>query len=213
MTGLTTAPRVTKGAIIGLDIMNPVASIIVFQYNPETLARTLEAQTTQQRSRAEPLRLRGPPVETIRLEVSLDATDQLEKGQGALGLHPQLAAMEMLLYPKSAALIANTILLAAGTIETIQPEAPLTLFVYGPARVLPVRLTGFTITEQAHDPGLNPIRAKANLSLRVLSTSDFPVLHAGYALFLVHQVAKEVMATIASVENVAAAASGNVRFP
>jgi hypothetical protein len=66
-----------------------------------------------------------------------------------------------------------------------------------------VRLSGFTITEEAHDPGLNPIRAKVSLDLRVLSYSDFSVTHPGYALFLAHQVIKETMAVIGSVGNIA----------
>ncbi len=125
-----------------------------------------------------------------------------------MGIYPQLSALEMLLYPKSALVIANTILLAAGTIEVIPPEAPFTLFIWGPKRILPVRLTGFTITEEAHDTGLNPIRAKVSLDLRVLSTSDFSITHPGYALFLAHQVVKETMAVIGSVGNIVPSSSG-----
>ena len=209
MTTFPGSPRLTKGAIVGIDPFNPLASVIIFQYNPETLTRTLTAQATSGESgRSEALRLKGPPVETIKLDVEIDATDQLEKGEGSaasLGIYPQLAALEMLLYPKSAVTIANTVLMALGTIEIIPPEAPFTLFIWGAKRVLPVRLSGFSITEDAHDPSLNPIRAKASLELRVLSTSDFSVLHPGYALFLAHQVVKETMAVIGSVSNIASA--------
>jgi hypothetical protein len=213
VTALSTAPRVAKGAIVGIDVFNPLASLIVFQYNPETLTRSLQPQTAggeSGSSRAEPLRLAGPPVETLRLDVEIDATDQLERGDGlatGAGILPQLSALEMLLYPKSAVVIANTVLLAAGTIEIVPPEAPFTLFVYGPKRVLPVRVTDFSITEEAHDPALNPIRAKVSLGLRVLSYSDFPVLHPGYALFLAHQVVKEALAVVGSVSGASAAAS------
>jgi hypothetical protein len=197
-----------KGAIVGIDIFNPLASVIIFQYNPDTLTRTLQAQTTSgEAGRSEALRLKGPPIETIKLDVEIDATDQLEKADPiatGMGIYPQLAALEMLLYPKSALVIANTILLAAGTIEVIPPEAPFTLFIWGPKRILPVRLTGFTITEEAHDTGLNPIRAKVSLELRVLSTSDFSITHPGYALFLAHQVVKETMAVIGSAGNISA---------
>ena len=96
-----------------------------------------------------------------------------------MGISPQLSALEMLLYPKSALVIANTVLLAAGTIEIVPPEAPFTLFIWGAKRVLPVRLTSFTITEQAYDPSLNPIRATVNLGMQVLNYSDFPVSHPG----------------------------------
>ena len=210
------SPRLVKGAIVGIDPLNPLASVIVFQYNPDTLTRQVTAQLSGGEggaSRAEPTRLRGAPVETITLEVEIDATDQLEGADPVattMGIHPQLAALEMLLYPKMASVIANTALLLAGTIEIVPPEAPFTLFVWGPSRVVPVRLSGFTITEQAHDPMLNPIRAKAALSLRVLSYNDFPVTHPGYALFLAHQAAKEVMAVVGSVGNVSGAVSVNV---
>jgi hypothetical protein len=207
MTTFPGSPRLQKGAIVGIDIFNPLASVIIFQYNPDTLTRTLEAQTTSGESgRSEALRLKGAPVETIKLDVEIDATDQLEKADPiatGMGIFPQLSALEMLLYPKSALVIANTILMAVGTIEVIPPEAPFTLFIWGPKRVLPVRLTSFTITEEAHDPGLNPIRAKVSLELRVLSYSDFSVTHPGYAVFLAHQVVKETMAVIGSVGNIA----------
>jgi len=206
MTTFPGSPRVQKGAIVGIDIFNPLASVIIFQYNPDTLTRTLQAQTTTgETGRSEVLRLKGAPVETIKLDVEIDATDQLEKADPVatgMGIFPQLASLEMLLYPKSALVIANTILMAVGTIEVIPPEAPFTLFIWGPKRVLPVRLTSFTITEEAHDPGLNPIRAKVSLELRVLSYSDFSVTHPGYALFLSHQIIKETMAVIGSAGNI-----------
>jgi hypothetical protein len=207
MTTFPNSPRVQKGAIIGIDIFNPLASVIIFQYNPDTLTRSLQAQTTSGESgRSEVLRLKGAPVETIRLDVEIDATDQFEKGDpiaAELGIYPQLSALEMLLYPKSGLVIANTALMAVGTIEVIPPEAPFTLFIWGLKRILPVRLTSFSITEEAHDPNLNPIRAKASLDLRVLSYSDFSVTHPGYGLFLAHQIVKETMAVIGSAGNIA----------
>lgn len=209
MTTFPGSPQVQKGAIIGLDPFNPLASVIVFQYNPDTMTRTVTARTTGGSSdRGEALRLKGPPEEKISCEVEIDATDQLERAQfpaTALGLYPTLASLEMLLYPKSALMIANEVLAALGIIEVIQPEAPLTLFVWGVQRVLPVRLTQFTITEEAYDPNLNPIRAKVRLDLQVLSYYDLGLLSAGGALFMAHQVSKEVMATIGGVSTIAGA--------
>lgn len=214
MTTFSRSPRLLKGALVGIDLFNPLASVIILQYNPDTLSRTLQAQAAGEGgARAETLRLKGAPVERIRLDVAIDATDQLELGDpqaASNGIHPQLAALEMLLYPKSVQVITNTALLLAGTIEVIPPEAPFTLFIWGPKRVLPVRLTEFSITEEMYDTALNPIRARVSLGLRVLSYSDFPVLHPGYALFLAHQVVKEAMATISSVGNLAAVTGGNV---
>ena len=215
MTTFPSSPRLAKGAIIGIDPFNPLASVIVFQYNPETLTRKVQAQVAGEQSsgRTEALRLAGAPVETITLSVEIDATDQLERPDPAavaMGIHPQLAALEMLLYPKTALVIANALLAALGTIELIPAEAPLTLFVWGPKRILPVRLTDFSITEESYDVNLNPILAKVALSLRVLSYSDLPPSNPGYALFLAHQVIKETMATIGSVGNLAAIGTGEV---
>lgn len=203
MTTFPRSPRVMKGAIVGIDPLNPLASVVVFQYNPDTLSRTIQGQGAGGGGdRSEAMRLKGAPIETINLDVEIDATDQLETGAGlatSLGIYPQLSALEMLVYPKSALVIANTVLLALGTLEVIPPVGPFTLFIWGPKRVLPVRLTDFTITEQAHDVNLNPIRADVRLGLRVLSYNDLSLTHPGYAVFLAHQVVKEVMATMNTV--------------
>jgi Contractile injection system tube protein len=207
-------PNVMKGAIVGIDPFNPLASIVVFQYNPDTLTRTLQAQSAgaQGGDRSEAMRLKGAPVETFKLDVEIDATDQLERDDAlteSLGIYPQLSALEMLIYPKSALVLVNTALLAAGSMEVIPPAAPLTLFIWGPKRILPVRLTEFSITEEAYDVQLNPIRAKVSLGLRVLSYNDLPLTDPGFALFLAHQVVKEAMATIGSVGNLAGSVSGS----
>jgi hypothetical protein len=216
MTTFPGSPRLLKGALVGIAPLNPLASVIVFQYNPDTLTRSLTARTSGgDGARGEALRLTGPPEESIRVEIEIDATDQLERGGGtaaALGIYPQLSALEMLLYPKSALVIANTVLLATGTIEVVPPAAPLTLFVWGVKRILPVRITDFTITEEAHDPALNPIRAKVGLGLRVLSYNDLSLTNPGYHLFLAHQVIKETMAVAGSVGNLAAVAGGDVKL-
>lgn len=216
MSSFPNSPRLIKGAIVGLDPFNPVASVIVFQYNPDTMTRTLQVQSAgSEGGQSEALRLKGAPIETFKLDVEIDATDQLERAEAnaaSMGIHPQLAALEMLTYPKSTLVIANTALLATGTIEIIPPTGPLTLFVWGLKRVVPVRLTEFSITEEAFDEDLNPIRARVSLGLRVLSYNDLPLVHPGHALFLVHQGVKEVMATIGSVSNLGAVVGANVRL-
>jgi hypothetical protein len=207
MTTFPGSPKLQKGALIGLDPVNPRASVVVFQYNPDTLTRTLTPQTTtsSDTSRGEALRLKGPPEESITIEIEIDATDQLEKGDTSavnMGIYPALSALEMLLYPKPSLIIANEVLAAIGIIEIIPPEAPLTLFVWGAKRILPVRLTSFSITEQAFDPNLNPILAKVSLGMRVLNYMDLGLYSVGGALFMAHQVLKEVMATSSSVGNI-----------
>lgn len=200
MTSFPGSPRLIKGALVGVDIFNPLASVVVFQYNPTTMTRRLEARIAGEESDpGEALRLSGPPKETITLSIEIDAADQLELANPLatqLGIYPSLSALEMMLYPKSAAVIANTALSGFGSIEILPMEAPFILFAWGAKRVLPVRMTSFSITEEAYDASLNPILAKVELSLTALSYQDFSVLHPGHSLFLAHQIAKEVMATL-----------------
>jgi len=211
------SPRLTKGAIIGIDVFNPLSSVIAFQYNPDTFTRTLQptGMGNQSGDRSEAMRLKGAPVETIKLDIELDGTDQLEQGDTLtekLGIYPQLSALEMLIYPKSLLVVANTVLMFAGTLEIVPPMAPMVFFVWGIKRILPVRITDMSITEEAHDVNLNPIRAKVSLGMRVLSYNDLSVLNPGYHLFLTHQIVKETMATIASVNNIGSVAGGDIKL-
>jgi len=215
MTTFPGSPRLLKGAIVGIIPFNPLPSVILFQYNPDTLTRTLQAQTVGEGSadRSEAMRLKGAPTETIKLDVEIDATDQLETAAVTavgLGIYPQLSALEVLIYPESSLVITNALLMSLGTIEVIPPLAPFTLFIWGPQRVLPVRLTDFSITEEAHDVNLNPIRARVSLGLRVLTYNDLPLTHEGYGIFLAHQVIKETMAQVGSVSNLSAVAGVNL---
>jgi hypothetical protein len=216
MTSFSNSPKVLKGAIVGIDPMNPLASIAVFQYNPDTVTRSLQVQGSGDGGdRSEAMRLKAPPIETIKMEVEIDATDQLEKADGittALGIYPQLSALEMLVYPKSALVITNTVLLALGTVEVLPPIGPFTLLVWGIKRVVPVRLTELSITEEAFDQALNPTRAKVSLGLRVLSYNDLTLTNPGYHIFLAHQIAKEVFATIGSVGNLGSVVGGDVKL-
>jgi hypothetical protein len=206
MTNFPGSAKTARGALIGLDVANLAASVILFQYNPEKMTRTLAPQTSgSEGSIFETQRLKGAPQETIKIQIDLDAIDKLQPGDdnpANLNIYPQLSALEMLVYPKSALIITNSILLAIGTIEVVPPMGPLTLFVWGPKRVLPVRLTDFSINEEAFDANLNPIQARVDLSLRVLSYNDLSLTHPGYHIFLTHQVVKEVFATIGSIGDV-----------
>jgi len=199
--------RWLKGALVTVDVKsNSTQSTIVFQYNPATLTRRLnhraagkadEAARGEAR-RVSSLRYQGAPQESINLDVEIDAIDQLgSSGTKSLpdGIHPQLAALEMLLYPQSQEVTQADQLAAQGNTEIISGyAAPFTLFVWGPKRVLPVQLTSFDITEEQFDPNLNPIRATVKLGLQVLSYSDLMPTHPGYNLFLAYQKQKEQMA-------------------
>lgn len=205
------SPQLLRGALVGVDPAFPVPTVVLFQYNPHTLTRSVRPRGPQGGGGvAESQRLSGAPEESIQVEIELDATAAADSGHpiaSTTGLHPQLAALEMLAYPKSLTVITNTGLMAMGVIEVIPPTAPVTLFVWGAQRILPVRLTEFTITEEAFDPLLNPIRARASLNLRVLSYNDLELTHPGYPLFLAHQVIKETMAAASTVQDVTALAN------
>lgn len=205
MTTFPRSPRLIKGGIVLLDpVTSAVTRVIALQYNPDTLSRTLQVQAAGEGGdRLEGLRLKGPPNETIKLEAEIDATDQLEfpdtnKTPVEVGLFPELAALETIVYPTSAQLQANNSDAGAGVLEIAPAEAPLTLFVWSKTRVVPVRITDFSITEEAFDTALNPIRAKISLGLRVLSVSDLGFAHRGGGLFMSYLRAKEQLATRAT---------------
>jgi hypothetical protein len=199
MSGFSGSPRVAKGAIVGFDPLNPLASVIVFQYNPDSVTRRLTPNTAPSgHNPSEQQRLKGPPTESITLAVELDAADQLERGGPVAqryGVGPALAALEMLLFPKSATVVVNAALALAGLLEVVPPQAPMTLLVWG-ERVVPVRITELSITEDAFDQSLHAIRAKVDLSLQVLTYDELGLPSFGGLLSLANQLQLEVQATI-----------------
>src|SRR5581483_10519947 len=112
------------------------------------------------------------------------------------GILPQLAALETIVYPPSSQVLANYQQSLAGTMEVFPLTAPLQLFVWSTSRVLPVRITDFSITEEFFDPSLNPIRAKVSLSMRVLNTNDIGFDNKGGSLFMIHHQQKEKLAKL-----------------
>jgi hypothetical protein len=214
-SGFPNSPRLLRAGIVTMDPdTSAVLNIIALQYNPDSLSRTLQIQAVaggQDGVRVDALRLRGPAVETIKIEAQLDATDQLEfPSQNPLavqyGLHPQLAQLEMLVNPTVETLQADDAMANAGTLEIIPLEQPLTLFVWSKSRVVPVRLTDFSIAEEAFDPNLNPIRAKVSLGMRVLNVDDLGFEHPGGRMFMTYLSNKEQLA--AQVKNVAISVLG-----
>ena len=195
------SPLLLKGAIVSLDpTLGIPQGIIIFQYNPDEVTRSLKPQSVgDEPDRTEIFRLKGPPIETINCTIEIDAADQLADGDPralAFGIQPQLAALELLVYPSSAALIANEVLSLIGTIEILPMESALTVFVWSKTRVTPVRITSIDITEEAFDPQLNPIRGKVRLGMRVLNVNDVGFLTPAGALYMVYQVEKEALALL-----------------
>ena len=201
---MTTFPGAPKTQNAGLVLIDPqsaaIQRVIVLQYNPETLTRSIQAQTLggDVGDRLEALRFKAPAIETIKLDAEIDAIDQLEfpsqnKSAVTYGILPQLAALEMMLYPASADVQQSNSLAAQGVIEIAPLEGMLTLCVWTLNRVVPVRVNEFSVTEEMFDPTLNPIRAKVTLGMRVLSSWDLGPSHKGASIFMAYHQLKETL--------------------
>ncbi|MFZ4702540.1 MAG: hypothetical protein ACOYMG_21050 [Candidatus Methylumidiphilus sp.] len=218
MTTSPNSPRILKGGIVLINAENgQVQRIISLQYNPDSLSRSLQVQTAggEAGNRSEAMRFKGPAVETIKLEAEIDAADQLEfpdqnRAVVEFGIQPQLALLESLAHPSSAQLLRMNAEAGSGTLEISPMEAPLMLFVWSKSRVVPVRLSDFSITEEAFDPALNPIRAKVSIGLRVLSVDDLGFAHRGGSLFMSYLQTKERLASKARSGNFAALGIGGI---
>lgn len=203
MTTAPFSPKLIKG---GLVLVAPdtaqVQRVIALQYNAESLKRELKAQEGGEAGadRAEPTRFKGPAVETVSFEADMDATDQLEfpdqnAATVAYGLAPQIALLESLSQPSSAQLNKVNSQANSGMLEIAPMLAPLLLLIWGANRVIPVKLTSFSVTEESFDPALNPIHAKASFSLRVLTVDDLGYASKGGALFMAYLQNREQLAS------------------
>lgn len=196
------SPKLLKGGLVLLDPeSSAVQRVIALQYNPDEVTRSFQVSAAggEGGERSEAMRLKGPPVETIKVKADMDATDQLEfPAQNAtaieVGLQAQLAVLETIIYPKSSALQANDARAGIGMLEIVPLQAPLVLFVWSRTRIVPVRITELSITEKAFDPQLNPILAEVNLGLRVLSVDDLGFSSKGGSLYMAYQMQKETLA-------------------
>ncbi|MEU8872359.1 MULTISPECIES: hypothetical protein [Streptomyces violaceusniger group] len=208
---MTRYPDIPKPIRSGIVLVDPERGtpqrIIVLQFNPDTLERSLAPQSAGDQAdsggggsgsgdKNEALRLKGPAQETWKFTAEIDATDQFEVAAPD-GIHPQLATLEMLVQPTTAKLRDAMRLSKKGTIEISPIEMPLTLFTWGSKRVMPVRITELSINESAFDVNLNPIRASLSIGLKVLTVSDLPAGHRGAELYLAHLAQKERLAAAA----------------
>jgi hypothetical protein len=192
MTTFPRSPRTMRGGFIVMDAGGlAVRRTVPFQYNPDTLTRSLAPRgaTADAGDRLEPTRLVGPPAETMKLEIALDATDRLEKPAqnattAAEGIAVDLAELETMVSPTVADLEAAEALTSRGILEILPLPSPLLLLVLGANRVVPVRITEFAVTEEAFDTKLNPVLARVSLGLRVMTTDDLPFGSKGAALYL-----------------------------
>jgi len=206
----TNSPRFLKGALVAYDSQTPGTQprVIAFQYNPEQMKRTLEKKAVEskggggggsQASKEDVLRAAGPPSESIQLTVVLDAADQLsepDRNQAVVenGLYPILSTLEMLLYPPTSLVHDIEAQAGKGQAQISPADLPLILLVWGKTRVVPVLLSSFSISEEAFDVNLNPIRAKVDLSLKVLTYLELKKDTIGYDSYLSYQRNKEQQA-------------------
>ncbi|MFG2727956.1 hypothetical protein [Streptomyces canus] len=208
MTRYADIPKPIRSGIV---VVNPDTGtpqrVIVLQFNPDTLERTVAPQSagdsgdggsggTGSGDRNEALRLKGPAQESWKFTAEIDATDQFEIAAPD-GIHPQLATLEMLAQPTTEQLRAASRLSQKGTIEISPIEMPLTLFTWGSKRVMPVRLTELSVNESAFDVNLNPIRASLGIGMKILTVSDLPAGHRGADLYMAHLAQKERLAAAA----------------
>jgi hypothetical protein len=211
LTGYPRTPLLLRGGLVQVDAASrKVLDVVVFQYNPDTVTRTLQPRslTGEPGDRLEVLRLTGPPHETIKVDAEFDATEQLEhpdtnvnRPVASHGLLPVLAALEAFVTPTIQQLREVDALFDQGMLEVVPMEAPLTLLVWGAQRVLPVLISSLSVTEEAFDRRLNPIRAKASIEMKVLTSVDLPVQHTGGALYLAYRQQAEGLAASATSTN------------
>ena len=201
-------PTVQKGALIVYDSQAPgtqPSRQIVFQYNPESLKRSFATRSPHRdasqstAAREDVLSVPGPPVESITLSIELDAADQLDDPQhadqvGSDGLHGALAALELLLYPATAQVSQIEQQADQGAVQVHPGDTPLVILAWGASRVVPVQLVSLSITEELFDPSLNPISAKVELALKVLTYMEFTRASVGRDTFIAHQKRKEELA-------------------
>jgi hypothetical protein len=202
-------PKLQKGALAVYPTHTPGSQptrIIVFQFNPESMKRTLAHRAAPAPSggatgaaKEDVLRVAGPPLETINVTVDMHAADQLAEPDendavARDGLHPILATLELLMYPPTLNAQVIEQQAASGKVQVSPADLPLVLLVWGRSRVVPVKLTGFAVSEEAFDTRLNPIAAKVELGMQVLTYMEFTDSSIGRDAFIAYQKAKESLA-------------------
>lgn len=221
--GYTQSPKLLKGALIQFSapLLIPVPNIIIFQYNPETMTRTITPWTQPENgggggdcaketaTAVNPLAQPIDPCERFNLTLELDAADGLEDPDNnrltvLAGVADRLAMIEMLLYPPGDSGIGNLVSGIRSGLSGAAPVAerttvPVVLFYWGPGRIVPVRIESFSVDEQAYSPTLYPIRATVTLGMKILDAASFgddnsATLKLARAAYLYTRAQKETLA-------------------
>ncbi|MQX37651.1 hypothetical protein [Roseospira navarrensis] len=224
-TGFTRSPQLSRGAVVQLvdGVIGVEPSIVPFQYNPETVSRTLTPWNPFEvdqsgRGQIAPTAQPFDPQHTFTLDAYLDATDQLEDDDLVAkesGVSDRLAALESLLQP-SAGLIGNLVA-AVGELTGAppppkRPSVPIALLILGPGRILPVRVTSYSVEETLFMPSLHPMMAKVSLGFEVLTPDVFrcesgPAVELAKAAYNFFRVQQSALAVAHSARNAAKALS------
>lgn len=217
-----------KGALIeyGTDFLGPLPNVVVFQFNPEQVKRTIEIPERPSGSGSRETSQAGEvPIERLDLTAKFSAADMLAGNNvlaRATGIASYLAALELMANAKAAegGLIGAAIdaigaaLGGAGGAATqpIPREAyPRLIFIWGLTRVLPVMVTEMAITETHFDFLLNPIEAEVELGLTVVRPDPCArdLIAQGASIYTA--TAKEALA-VANLGNVAGEIADLVAF-
>lgn len=211
-----------RGALVEYSgqFLGPIPNIVIFQFNPESINRTITIpgataanNSAANRPKRESATTEAPAVESFSITAQFSAADDLGNG-GAVaivprlfGVGPQLAALEKMVYPPGtpggllgAAIDAIGSALSSGAAAAptrpVPPQrVPRILFIWGPTRVLPVRITSMTINEKQYDAFLNPVEAEVVIGLTVLSTPSTSDAVASGA-WKYSQMVKDTQATL-----------------
>ncbi|MGH8109143.1 MAG: hypothetical protein ACREO1_10575 [Arenimonas sp.] len=207
-----------RGALVEYsgDFLGPIPNLVVFQFNPEELARTVNIPAPPSGSTGTTETDAGttgaPPTESFTLTAKFSAADDLGKG-GAVsaiprvfGIGPQIAALEKMVYPAGplSGLIGQAIDAITGSAGGDEPadraiprqSLPRILFIWGYTRVLPVRIKSMTITEQKFDAFLNPVQVEIQIGLDVLSLAKTSTDKIGYGALTYSRGAKDAQAIL-----------------
>jgi hypothetical protein len=198
-----------KGAFVVFQTPAPVPSdIIMFQFNAESLQRKIEPpkdnSNAADKGGGKPQHQTGRPTESFSIAIDLDAADRLADDDAitrAVGLHPAIAQLELLLYPQSSLMILNAGLARAGVAFAKPLATPNVLFVWGTTRILPVRVTSVSIHEQQFDHRLNPINARVDVGVEVLKESELS--EPFKTLAMITHVTKEGLSRIGTAQSAA----------
>jgi hypothetical protein len=207
-----------RGALIeyGSDFMGPIPNVVIFQFNPESLSRTVEiARRTTSATSRETTQAGEPSVEKISLKASFSAADEFGENKALarlFGVGTRLAALEKMVYPSNTLTAKIGAALSSGAPTPPVPGAksqpmprqkmPRILFIWGPYKILPVVLESMSIVEQQYDFLLNPVQAEVSISMAVNTVDKYTDDPIGKGALTYSNMAKDAQA-MANLANTA----------